>query len=72
MKKELAYNTPVDAFIELTDYNAVFGPNGPGYGPSASSSDQDWNSQVKESQKYMQKSIYQKLVEKDEDIAKKY
>lgn len=70
MKKELAYNTPVDAFIELTDYNAVFGPNGPGYGPSASSSDQDWNSQVKESQKYMQKSIYQKLVEKDEDIAK--
>ena len=69
-KKELAYNTPVDAFIELTDYNAVFGPNGPGYGPSASSSDQDWNSQVKESQKYMQKSIYQKLVEKDEDIAK--
>ena len=70
MKKELAYNTPVDAFIELTDYNAVFGSNGPGYGPSASSSDQDWNSQVKESQKYMQKSIYQKLVEKDEDIAK--
>ena len=70
MKKELAYNTPVDAFIELTDYNAVFGPNGPGYGPSASSSDQDWNSQIKESQKYMQKSIYQKLVEKDEDIAK--
>lgn len=70
MKKELAYNTPVDAFIELTDYQAVFGPNGPGYGPSASSSDQDWNSQVKESQKYMQKSIYQKLVEKDEDIAK--
>ena len=70
MKKELAYNTPVDAFIELTDYNAVFGPNGPGYGPSASSSDQDWNLQVKESQKYMQKSIYQKLVEKDEDIAK--
>lgn len=70
MKKELAYNTPVDAFIELTDYNAVFGPNGPGYGPSASSSDQDWNSQVKESQKYMQKSIYQKLVEKDENIAK--
>ena len=70
MKKELAYNTPVDAFIELTDYNAVFGPNGPGYGPSASSSGQDWNLQVKESQKYMQKSIYQKLVEKDEDIAK--
>ena len=70
MKKELAYNTPVDAFIELTDYQAVFGPNGPGYGPSASSSDQDWNSQIKESQKYMQKSIYQKLVEKDEDIAK--
>ena len=70
MKKELAYNTPVDAFIELTDYNAVFGPNGHGYGPSASSSDQDWNLQVKESQKYMQKSIYQKLVEKDEDIAK--
>ena len=70
MKKELAYNTPVDAFIELTDYNAVFGPNGPGYGPSASSSDQDWNLQVKGSQKYMQKSIYQKLVEKDEDIAK--
>ena len=70
MKKELAYNTPVDAFIELTDYQAVFGPNGPGYGPSASSSDQDWNLQVKESQKYIQKSIYQKLVEKDEDIAK--
>lgn len=70
MKKELAYNTPVDAFIELTDYQAVFGPNQPGYGPSVDSSDQDWNSQVKESQKYMQKSIYQKLVEKDEDIAK--
>ena len=70
MKKELAYNTPVDAFIELTDYQAVFGPNGPGYGPSASSSNQDWNLQVKESQKYMQKSIYQKLVEKDEEIAK--
>ena len=70
MKKELAYNTPVDAFIELTDYNAVFGPNGPGYGPSVDSSNQDWNSQVKESQKYMQKSIYQRLVEKDEEIAK--
>ena len=70
MKKELAYNTPVDAFIELTDYNAVFGPNGPGYGPSVDSSDQDWNSQVKESQKYMQKSIYQRLAEKDEEIAK--
>ena len=70
MKKELAYNTPVDAFIELTDYNAVFGPNGPGYGPSASSSDQDWNLQVKESQKYMQKSIYQRLTEKDKEIAK--
>ena len=70
MKKELAYNTPVDAFIELTDYQAIFGPNGPGYGPSASSSDQDWNSQVKESQKYMQKSIYQRLTEKDKDIAK--
>lgn len=70
MKKELAYNTPVDAFIELTDYNAVFGPNRPGYGPSASSSDQDWNLQVKESQRYMQKSIYQRLTEKDEEIAK--
>lgn len=70
MKKELAYNTPVDAFIELTDYNAVFGPNGPGYGPSVDSSDQDWNSQVKESQKYMQKSIYQRITEKDEEIAK--
>lgn len=70
MKKELAYNTPVDAFIELTDYNAVFGPNGPGYGPSASSSDQDRNLQVKESQRYMQKSIYQRLTEKDEEIAK--
>ena len=70
MKKELAYNTPVDAFIELTDYQAVFGPNGPGYGPSASSSDQDWNLQVKESQRYMQKSIYQRLTEKDEEIAK--
>ena len=70
MKKELAYNTPVDAFIELTDYNAVFGPNGPGYGPSASSSDQDWNLQVKESRRYMQKSIYQRLTEKDEEIAK--
>lgn len=70
MKKELAYNTPVDAFIELTDYNAVFGPNGPGYGPSVDSSNQDWNSQVKESQKYMQKSIYQRLTEKDEEIAK--
>lgn len=69
MKKELAYNTPVDAFIELTDYNAVFGPNGPGYGPSASSSDQDWNLQVKESQRYMQKSIYQRLTEKDKEIA---
>ena len=70
MKKELAYNTPVDAFIELTDYNAVFGPNGPGYGPSVDSSDQDWNSQVKESQKYIQRSIYQRLTEKDKEIAK--
>lgn len=70
MKKELAYNTPVDAFIELTDYNAVFGPNRPGYGPSVDSSDQDWNSQVKESQKYMQRSIYQRLTEKDKEIAK--
>ncbi len=70
MKKELAYNTPVDAFIELTDYQAVFGPNRPGYIPSVDSSDQDWNSQVKESQKYMQKSIYQRLTEKDKDIAK--
>ena len=70
MKKELAYNTPVDAFIELTDYQAIFGPNGPGYGPSVDSSDKDWNSQVKESQKYMQKSIYQRLTEKDKEIAK--
>ena len=70
MKKELAYNTPVDAFIELTDYQAVFGPNRPGYIPSADSSDQDWNSQIKESQKYMQRPIYQRLTEKDKDIAK--
>lgn len=70
MKKELAYNTPVDAFIELTDYQAIFGPNGPGYGPSVDSGNQDFDAQLKESQKYMQKSIYQKLVEKDEDIAK--
>ncbi len=70
MKKELAYNTPVDAFIELTDYNAVFGPNGPSYGPSVDSGNQDFNAQLKESQKYMQKSIYQRLTEKDEEIAK--
>lgn len=70
MKKELAYNTPVDAFIELTDYQAVFGPNQPGYGPSADRSNPDFDAQLKESQKYMQKSIYQRLTEKDKEIAK--
>ena len=70
MKKELAYNTPVDAFIELTDYQAVFGPNRPGYGPLADSINPDFDAQIKESQNYMQKSIYQRLTEKDKDIAK--
>lgn len=70
MKKELSYNTPVDAFIELTDYQAVFGPNRPGYGPLADSINPDFDAQIKESQKYMQKSIYQRLTEKDKDIAK--
>ena len=69
MKKELAYNTPVDATAELTDYLAVYGSNS-----SVGYLSQMSNDQVKAalatSQAYMKKSLYQNLIDRNPDLAK--
>ena len=70
MKKELAYNTPVDAFVELTDYQAIYGSRVDNYGPSHDRPQAEIEAEIKQSQQYMQKSIYQRLINKNKDIAK--
>ncbi len=69
MKKELAYNTPVDAITELTDYLAVYGSNSSiGY-LSDMSKDQE-KAALATSQAYMKKSLYQNLIDRSPDLAK--
>lgn len=69
MKKELAYNTPVDAMTELTDYLAVYGSNSSiGY-LSDMSKDQE-KAALATSQAYMKKSLYQNLIDRSPDLAK--
>ena len=69
MKKELAYNTPVDAIAELTDYLAVYGSNSSiGY-LSDMSKDQE-KAALATSQAYMKKSLYQNLIDRSPDLAK--
>ena len=69
MKKELAYNTPVDAMTELTDYLAVYGSNSSiGY-LSHMSNDQE-KAALATSQAYMKKSLYQILINQNPDLAK--
>ena len=70
MKKELAYNTPVDAFVELTDYQAIHGSRVDNYGPSHDRPQAEIEAEIRQSQQYMQKSIYQRLINKNKDIAK--
>lgn len=69
MKRELAYNTPVDAMTELTDYLAVYGSNSSiGY-LSDMSKDQE-KAALATSQAYMKKSLYQNLIDRSPDLAK--
>ena len=69
MKRELAYNTPVDAMAELTDYLAVYGSNSSiGY-LSDMSKDQE-KAALATSQAYMKKSLYQNLIDRSPDLAK--
>ena len=69
MKKELAYNTPVDAMAELTDYLAVYGSNSSiGY-LSDMSKDQE-KAALATSQDYMKKSLYQNMIDRNPDLAK--
>lgn len=69
MKKELAYNTPVDAMAELTDYLAVYGSNSSVGYLSHMSSDQE-KAALATSQAYMKKSLYQNLIDRNPDLAK--
>ena len=69
MKKELAYNTPVDAAAELTDYLAVFGSNSSVGYLSDMSKDQE-KAALATSQDYMKKSLYQNLIDRNPDLAK--
>ncbi len=69
MKKELAYNTPVDAMAELTDYLAVYGSNSTVGYLSHMSSDQE-KAALATSQDYMKKSLYQNLIDRNPDLAK--
>lgn len=69
MKKELAYNTPVDAMTELTDYLAVYGSNSSiGY-LSHMSKDQE-KAALATSQDYMKKSLYQNMIDRNPNLAK--
>ena len=69
MKKELAYNTPVDAMTELTDYLAVYGSNSSVGYLSQMSKDQG-KAALATSQAYMKKSLYQILIDRNQDLAK--
>lgn len=69
MKKELAYNTPVDAMAELTDYLAVYGSNSSVGYLSQMSNDQE-KAALATSQDYMKKSLYQNLIDRNPDLAK--
>ena len=69
MKKELAYNTPVDAMAELTDYLAVYGLNSTVGYLSHMSNDQG-KAALATSQDYMKKSLYQNLIDRNPDLAK--
>ena len=69
MKKELAYNTPVDAMTELTDYLAVYGSNSSVGYLSQMSKDQE-KAALATSQAYMKKSLYQNLIDRNPDLAK--
>lgn len=68
MKKELAYNTPVDAMTELTDYLAVYGSNSSVGYLSQMSNDQE-KAALATSQAYMKKSLYQILINQNPDLA---
>ena len=69
MKKELAYNTPVDAMTELTDYLAVYGSNSSVGYLSHMSKDQE-KAALATSQDYMKKSLYQNMIDRSPDLAK--
>ena len=69
MKKELAYNTPVDAMTELTDYLAVYGSNSSVGYLSHMSNDQE-KAALATSQAYMKKSLYQILINQNPGLAK--
>ena len=69
MKKELAYNTPVDAMAELTDYLAVYGSNSSVGYLSQMSKDQE-KAALATSQAYMKKSLYQNLIDRNPNLAK--
>ena len=69
MKKELAYNTPVDAMTELTDYLAVYGSNSSVGYLSHMSKDQE-KAALATSQDYMKKSLYQNMIDRSSDLAK--
>ena len=69
MKKELAYNTPVDAMTELTDYLAVYGSNSTVGYLSQMSNDQG-KAALATSQAYMKKSLYQNMIDRNPNLAK--
>jgi len=69
MKRELAYNTPVDAMTELTDYLAVYGSNS-SVGYLSQMSDDQGKAALATSQAYMKKSLYQNLIDRSPDLAK--
>ena len=69
MKKELAYNTPVDAMTELTDYLAVYGSNSSVGYLSHMSKDQE-KAALATSQDYMKKSLYQNMIDRNPNLAK--
>ena len=69
MKKEFAYNTPVDAMTELTDYLAVYGSNSSVGYLSHMSKDQE-KAALATSQDYMKKSLYQNMIDRNPDLAK--
>ena len=69
MKRELAYNTPVDAITELTDYLAVYGSNSSVGYLSHMSKDQE-KAALATSQDYMKKSLYQNMIDRSPDLAK--
>ena len=69
MKKELAYNTPVDAMAELTDYLAVYGSNS-SVGYLSDMSNEQEKAALATSQAYMKQSLYQNLIDRSPDLAK--